>query len=43
MKVEARIFLIITVFCWVAAAGYGYWTSLPNSYTHGKVEPDNEG
>jgi hypothetical protein len=26
MKVEARIFLVVAVFCWVAAAMYGAWT-----------------
>ena len=26
MKIEARIFLLITLFCWVAAAIYGWWT-----------------
>ena len=26
MKIEARIFLIITAFCFVAAALYGWWT-----------------
>ena len=39
MKVEARLFLIIAVFCWVAAAGYAIWTGTPNSFTNGKVEP----
>jgi hypothetical protein len=28
VKIEARIFLTITAFCWVAAAVYGYWTHL---------------
>jgi hypothetical protein len=27
MKTEARIFLAVAVFCWLAAAGYGYWTN----------------
>ncbi len=27
MKIEARIFLIIAVFCWVAAAVYGIWSN----------------
>ncbi len=26
MKVEARVFLIIAVFCWIIAAVYGFWT-----------------
>jgi hypothetical protein len=26
MKIEARIFLVITLFCWLAAAAYGAWT-----------------
>jgi hypothetical protein len=26
MKIEARIFLLITLFCWLAAAAYGAWT-----------------
>jgi hypothetical protein len=39
MKSEARIFLTVAVFCWVAAIGYGIWTSLPNSFSHGNLEP----
>ena len=39
MRIEARIFLIVAVAMWVFAAAYGWWTSLPNSFTHGKVEP----
>ncbi|MGN6607318.1 MAG: cytochrome c oxidase subunit 4 [Jatrophihabitans sp.] len=39
MKTEARIFLLIAVFCFIAAAGYGIWTSLPNSFSNGKLEP----
>src|SRR3954470_1337203 len=39
MKIEARIFLLIAVFCWVAAAVYAYWTGLPNSFSKGQVEP----
>ena len=39
MKVEARVFLLIAVFCWLLAIAYGIWTSLPNSFTHGHVEP----
>ena len=26
MKIEARIFLVVAVFCWVAAIVYGIWT-----------------
>jgi hypothetical protein len=26
MKSEARIFLVVAVFCWIAAALYGWWT-----------------
>ncbi|WP_375492467.1 cytochrome c oxidase subunit 4 [uncultured Jatrophihabitans sp.] len=39
MKVEARMFLTVAVFLWLGAIGYGVWTSLPNSFTHGHVEP----
>jgi hypothetical protein len=39
MKVEARLFLGLTLFFWVAAIGYGIWTSLPNSFSHGHLEP----
>jgi Cytochrome c oxidase subunit IV len=39
MKVEARLFLVIAVFLWLAAIGYGIWTSLPNGFSHGHVEP----
>jgi hypothetical protein len=39
MKSEARIFLGITLFFWIAAIGYGVWTSLPNSFSHGNLEP----
>ena len=28
MKAEARVFLIIAVFCWVVAVIYGYWTDV---------------
>lgn len=38
MKIEARIFLFIWIFCWLAAVGYGIWTDLPNSFSNGKVE-----
>ena len=27
MKIEARIFLVVAVFCWVAAAVYGFWSN----------------
>jgi hypothetical protein len=39
MKVEARLFLGIALFFWLAAIGYGIWTSLPNEFSHGHVEP----
>jgi hypothetical protein len=26
MKIEARIFLLVASFCWVAATVYGFWT-----------------
>ena len=39
MKSEARIFLGLMVFFWIAAIGYGVWTSLPNSFSHGRLEP----
>lgn len=39
MKVEARLFLGVAVFLWLAAIGYGIWTSQPNSFSHGEVEP----
>jgi len=26
MKIEARVFLVIAVFCWIMAAVYGFWT-----------------
>ncbi len=35
MKIEARVFLIIAVFCWIVAAVYGYWTDA----SQGQVEP----
>lgn len=38
MKSEARIFLGIAVFCWLAAIAYGVWTAQPNSFSHGHVE-----
>ncbi|SHG58956.1 Cytochrome c oxidase subunit IV [Jatrophihabitans endophyticus] len=39
MKVEARVFLGVAVFMWLSAIGYGVWTSLPNSFSHGQIEP----
>lgn len=39
MKVEGRLFLGVAVFCWLTAIGYGIWTSLPNSFSHGHIEP----
>ena len=39
MKVEAKLFLGLMVFFWLAAIGYGVWTSLPNGYSHGNLEP----
>ena len=27
MKIEARIFLLVALFCWVAAALYGFWSA----------------
>ncbi len=38
MKLEARIFLLVALACWVFAAMYGFWTAQPNSYTHGHIE-----
>jgi len=28
MKIEARVFLVIALFCWLVAAGYGIWTHI---------------
>ena len=39
MKIEARLFLVIAVFCWVGAGVYAYWTGTSNSFSQGKVEP----
>jgi hypothetical protein len=39
VKTEARLFLTLMAFFWLAAIGYGIWTSLPNSFSHGHVEP----
>ncbi|MGI8680114.1 MAG: cytochrome c oxidase subunit 4 [Jatrophihabitans sp.] len=38
MKVEARVFLGVGAFFWLTAIGYGIWTSLPNSFSHGHIE-----
>lgn len=35
MKIEARIFLVVAVFCWVVAVMYGIWTD----QSAGGVEP----
>jgi Cytochrome c oxidase subunit IV len=35
VKVEARIFLIVAAFCWIAAITYGIWTD----QAQGHVEP----
>src|SRR6266576_6705716 len=34
MKIEARVFLMIAVFCWIIAGVYGYWSNK----TDGHVE-----
>ena len=39
MKTEARLFLTVAAFCWLAAIFYGIWTAQPNSFSHGHVEP----
>ena len=39
MRTEARLFLTIAVFCWLAAIAYWIWTAQTNSFTHGNVEP----
>jgi hypothetical protein len=39
VKVEAKLFLGLMLFFWVAAIGYGIWTSLPNSFSNGHIEP----
>jgi hypothetical protein len=39
VKVEAKLFLGVALFFWLSALGYGIWTSLPNAYSHGHVEP----
>jgi len=31
MKIEARVFLLIALFCFLAAAVYGYWTGTQSS------------
>jgi cytochrome c oxidase subunit IV len=38
VKVEARMFLGVAVFLWLAAVLYGVWTGQPNSFSHGHVE-----
>ena len=38
MRVEARMFLGVAAFLWLAAAFYGVWTGQPNSFSHGRVE-----
>ena len=38
MKIEARLFLVVAVFCWLAAIGYGIWTAA-EQLQHGHVEP----
>lgn len=35
MKIEARLFLVVAAFMWVAAAGYGYWSYQDASFTPG--------
>ena len=32
MKVEARLFLGVALFCWVVAAGYGVWTDITQKH-----------
>ena len=32
MKVEARIFLVVAAFCWLAAIIYGIWTDQRNGH-----------
>jgi hypothetical protein len=39
MRTEARLFLLVAAFLWLSAIGYGIWTSLPNGFSHGHVEP----
>ena len=34
MKIEARVFLIIAVFCWIVAAVYGFWSD----HDQGRIE-----
>ena len=38
MKTEARMFLAVAFFLWLAAIFYGVWTAQPNSYSHGHLE-----
>ena len=39
MKMEARVFMGVAAFFWLSAIAYGIWTDLPNSFTHGRIEP----
>src|SRR6266581_8555459 len=32
MKIEARVFLMIAVFCWIIAGVYGYWSNKTNGH-----------
>jgi hypothetical protein len=34
MKVEARVFLLVALFCWIIAGVYGYWTD----HDQGRIE-----
>lgn len=38
MKIEARLFLGVAVFLWLAAVAYGIWTHSNNSFSHGHIE-----
>jgi hypothetical protein len=38
MKVEARLFLGVAVFLWLAAVAYGVWTHSNQSFSHGHIE-----
>ncbi|HZY76586.1 MAG TPA: cytochrome c oxidase subunit 4 [Jatrophihabitantaceae bacterium] len=38
MKTEARMFLGVAVFLWLAAIFYGVWTAQPNSFSKGHTE-----
>ena len=40
MKIEARIFLVVALFCWVAAAVYGFWAhELRTATSSGPASP----